>query len=99
MKTWSDDIFYLLLVYYCLLGSHLVEKYIFNYSFSPVRAGLIMTAVFLSAYPIFGWKRNSPWARLGSWSFKKWFIFALGIGAFASVIDVLSYYVVHHFSD
>ena len=98
MFSLSDAIFSFLLLFYCILGTNLVDKYLFQNGLSSFQLGLIMTFVFMSAYPIWGWKRNSPWMRLGQWSLGKWSLFAIGAGIATLVVDLLSKMVVRHFS-
>lgn len=97
MKSWSDAIFNLLLVSYCVFGTNLVDKYVFNHEPSRIRLGLLMTAVFISAYPIFGWRRNSPSARLGRWSFLKWTLFGGGLGIVTIIVHALSRAIVRYY--
>jgi purine-cytosine permease-like protein len=98
MGRWSEAIFYILLVYYCIFGIGLIDKYVFNHELSGIRLGLIMTVVFLSAYPIFGWKREMPRARWGQWTLAKWLLLGVGIGMVTIIADYLSHILVHHFS-
>jgi hypothetical protein len=97
MKSLSGDIFHLLLVFYCVFGLGLISKYVFNHELSGVGLGLVAAAIFMSAYPIFGWKRDSPWERLGRWSLAKWALFGVGYGVMATAVDYFLRMIVHHF--
>lgn len=70
-----------------------------NQSLFGVRHGLIAAALFVSAYPVFGWKRNSPWPWLGRWSFAKWILVAIGVGVVIIVVDVFSRTVTGYFTN
>jgi len=98
MISWREAISHLVLLFYCVFGTDLINIYLFNDELYGIWLGLLMVVVFVSAYPIFGWKRNSPWARLGRWSLTKWALFGLGFGIVTAVVDIVSGAVVRHFS-
>lgn len=98
MRNWSNVILYFLLACYCLFVTELIDKYWFSHELFGSRLGLIMGIVFMSAYPVFGWRRNPAqgfWARL---SFKVWTLLGISVGVVAIGIDAFSNLVVHHFS-
>jgi len=98
MKSWVDLIWSVLLGYYCVFGVHLINKYLFSNALFGPRLGLLMTVVFISAYPIFGWGRDSLWLRLGRWTLAKWSLFGVGAGILTILASIFSRSVVHYFS-
>ncbi len=99
MPNWKRALFSLVLVLYVVRGSYLIGKYLLNQSLFGIRHGLIAAALFISAYPVFGWKRNSPWPWLGRWSFAKWILAAIGVGVVIIVADALSRTVTSYFTN
>ena len=97
MKSWSDGIYYLLAVYYCIFGTALVNKYLFHNKLSHVGLGMLMAVVFISGYPLFGWRRNSVWPPRGKVPLIKWVWLAVGVGIATIVIDLFSSMVVTYF--
>lgn len=59
---------------------------------------MLITAAILVAYPIFGWKRTSPWERLGEWTFTKWSAFAITVGIIVMVLELLISFIVPYFA-
>lgn len=60
MKVWGKVMFRMLLLFYCILGTDLIDKYLFDYGLSGVRLAAVWAAVFISAYPLFGWRGANP---------------------------------------
>ena|ERR1051325_3145557 len=87
----------ILFVCWVVLGSHLIEKYFFNYGLSGPGYGLLIALLVLSAYPVFGWKRTSPWKYVGRWSFTKWVVFAVALGIIVPVFEFLISFIVPYF--
>jgi FtsH-binding integral membrane protein len=79
----------LLFTTWVVFGTGLINRYVFNRDLSSLGFGLLMALVILIAYPVFGRRRNSPWRRVGHWTFAKWFIFATTLGAIFSVVEFL----------
>ena len=99
MPNWKRLLFSLVLGLYVVRGSYLIGKYLFNQSLFGIRHGLIAAGLFVSAYPVFGWKRNSPWPWLGRWSFAKWILTAIVVGVLLIVVDAFSLMVTSYFSN
>jgi hypothetical protein len=79
----------LLFTIWVVFGTHLINRYVFNYQLPGVRLCLLMALVVLSAYPAFGWRRNSPWERVGRWTFPKWVAFAVALWLLATALNLL----------
>ncbi len=54
--TWKQAVLYLLLSYYCIYGTHWINLYVFNRQLPAFGYGLVITLLFLSAYPVLAWK-------------------------------------------
>ena len=87
-----------LIAVYCFFGADFINKHFFNGERSVIRFALLVTALFIVGYPIWGWKRNSIWARIGRWSFAKWVLAGVGVGIYAILVDILAGIVVNHYS-
>lgn len=59
---------------------------------------MLIAGLFISGYPVWGWKRNSPWPWLGRWSFAKWLLAAIGVGILATLLEAFAWMVVRHYS-
>lgn len=90
--------FQMLLLFYCILGTDLIDKYLFDYRLSGIRLGGVWAVVFISAYPLFGWRRGKPWGLEGRWSLGTWVLVGVAIGFAVMVVDNISHRIVHHFS-
>lgn len=94
----SSVILYMLLVYYCIFGASLIEKHVFHHELSGISVALLMAVVFVSAYPVFGWKKDllrDVWQR---WPFGQWALLGLGAGIVTLAVDALSQMVVAYYS-
>lgn len=98
MKSWGDVMFHMLLVFYCIFGADLIDKHLFDHKLSGIYYGVLMALVFISSYPLFGWKRTAPLKRVGQWSLQKWILFGVVVGAAAIVVDMLSSKIVSQFT-
>ena len=96
-NTWPQLTYVLLMTWYWSFGTFLVNKYLFDYKLHGVRFGVLAAAVFISAYPIFGWGRNDSW-RFGKLSLSKWTLLGAGAGILATLVDLFVTGIVSHFS-
>ena len=96
MLSYRQALTYLLLSQYSIYGTHWINLYALHGKLSSVGMGLVMTLLFLSAYPLLAWKRHSPWVRIGS--FKSWLLLGLGAGVVTILIAAAAGAVVRHFS-
>jgi hypothetical protein len=85
----GGSIISLLFTSWVVLATHLINKYVFNYGLSRLMFWLLVVLVILVAYPVFGWKRKLSWKRIGQWTFSKWVIFAVTLGVFGAILDLL----------
>ena len=83
---------------YCVYVTELISRNFFNGQLSGARFAAALSAVFISGYPIWGWKRNSRWNYIGRWSFAKLVVAGLGVGIFAIVVNVLANVLVNHYT-
>jgi hypothetical protein len=95
----NNTILYALLVCYCMFGTALVNKYLFDNELFGARLGLCMAMIFMSAYPIFGWKRDAAEGRSSRRSLSAWVVCGGGIWLVVTIVDGLSGAVVRHYSN
>ena len=83
--------FWLVIPYFSLAMGFVVRRVDPLYKgISPFQFGLIATVVFISAYPIFVWKRDTPtYPYLGKLSFAKWLFLGLITGILTVIIAFL----------
>lgn len=96
MLTWRQALTYLVLAYCCIYGTHWIGLYACQGRLSSSGMGLVLTLLFLSAYPLLAWQRHSPWVRIGSW--RSWLLLALVAGLITFLVATAAGLVVRHFS-
>jgi hypothetical protein len=90
----------LTLIYFVFLTYFLIRYYdALNQGMSPFLFGLIVAAVFITAYPLFLWKRDSrPYPFIGRLSFAKWFLVGIAFGIIAVCAALFSELIVSYYS-
>ncbi|SRR6266849_6078671 len=79
-----------LLAIYCMFGAQVINKQFFGGNLSAIRFALLVMVLFISGYPIWGWKRNSAWSFVGRWTFYKWVLFSVVVGILVSLLEFLA---------
>lgn len=98
MPRWIRSILDCLLALYCIYGAKWINDHFFNGGLDKIRFALIVTALFISGYPIWGWKSTSPWSFIGRWTYLKWVAAGILCGIFMILVQVFAEIVVNYYS-